>query len=377
MNPPSTIDPFILTPVVRNATRIHNLELLDWQIQPLQGGFGDLGAGLVGIYRLSGQAHAQEQDVPWSLVLKSTPSADSEDAFAYLNREWHAYQSGYLQALTADLSAPHCYGTTESGQMRQIWMEDLGSETSQSWTLDSFALTARVFGGWNGRSLRTGGVPDFPWFCRSAAREWHLQAAPEIQALRTHPDHPLIHRLYPQDHAAAVLQLWDDRSLFLDALARLPQAVCHNDAFRRNLFIKSPHAGHGQVVALDWAYLGWGALGEEVAAMVAGNLLFDEIPLADIDVYAAAIYDAYLTGLQASGWVGDPRLMRLGFTAAAAMKYVFPFLLHQLITADDPTWFVELFGLDDADTLRATLEKRRLILALADEARTLINQLSP
>ena len=35
----------------------------------------------------------------------------------------------------------------------------------------------------------------------------------------------------------------------------------------------------------------------------------------------AACFAGYVTGLREAGWAGDERVVRLGFTAAAALRY--------------------------------------------------------
>ena len=62
------IDPAVLTSIVRQATQRARAELVDWQSQALQGGTGDLGAGLVGTYRLSGHIRDEGEVKPWSLI---------------------------------------------------------------------------------------------------------------------------------------------------------------------------------------------------------------------------------------------------------------------------------------------------------------------
>ena len=49
------IDQVVLLPIIRQMTQRDGAALLDWQTQTLQGGLGDLGAGLVGVNRFTGQ----------------------------------------------------------------------------------------------------------------------------------------------------------------------------------------------------------------------------------------------------------------------------------------------------------------------------------
>ncbi len=97
-------------------------------------------------------------------------------------------------------------------------------------------------------------------------------------------------------------------------------ALCHFDAFRRNLLSRQG-PDKEELVAVDWAYAGRGAVGEELVPLVVGSLCFFEvvgIAPRDLD---AACFAGYVAGLQEAGWVGDERLVRLGFTAAASLRY--------------------------------------------------------
>lgn len=104
-----------------------------------------------------------------------------------------------------------------------------------------------------------------------------------------------------------------------------------------------------------------------------GDLLSGEKPLADLHSYAAAIFDAYVTGRDASGWFGGLRVVRLPYAAAVDMTDAFPFVLTQLVAREDQAWSAELLGLGDEGSRRTTLEKRGLIYALADAIGTLPN----
>jgi hypothetical protein len=49
---------------------------------------------------------------------------------------------------------------------------------------------------------------------------------------------PLAQRFYPAEIARAYQRLWGERERFLSALDRLPQTLCHRDAWRSNLFAR-------------------------------------------------------------------------------------------------------------------------------------------
>jgi hypothetical protein len=53
---------------------------------------------------------------------------------------------------------------------------------------------------------------------------------------------------------------------------------------------------------------------------VLGPIIFGDLPVATLPDLEALAWDRYLTGLHAAGWRGDPRLVRLGYTATVAMR---------------------------------------------------------
>jgi len=161
------------------------------------------------------------------------------------------------------------------------------------------------------------------------------------------------------------------RSPCIGALERLPHTLCHLDAFRPNLLSATEPRGV-TTVALDWSFVGYGALGVEIGHLVSAGLVFGWA-----DVYRApeagdAVVDEYLAGLHEVGWRGDPRLVRLGYTTGAALRWgqrapkldldaESPFELHSL----------------DASQVASEVERRAAVtyylLNLADEARALLD----
>jgi thiamine kinase-like enzyme len=61
--------------------------------------------------------------------------------------------------------------------------------------------------------------------------------------------------------------VWDERETFLSWIERAPRTVCHLDLWPRNVFDDD-----GATVLIDWAFVGIGAVGEDV-----GNLVPDAV----------------------------------------------------------------------------------------------------
>lgn len=85
-------------------------------------------------------------------------------------------------------------------------------------------------------------------------------------------------------------------------LAGLPQALTNHDCHENNFGTVD-----GQVVLIDWAYIGWGPIGHD-----AGHLALSLAAAGRIDLSTAwqVLEDGYCEGLAAAGWAGDLDVVR-------------------------------------------------------------------
>jgi hypothetical protein len=114
------------------------------------------------------------------------------------------------------------------------------------------------------------------------------------------------------------MHLWGERETLLLALDRLPQTFCHLDAFPRNLLVDDEAQ---EVVALDWSYAGIGAVGAELAPMVAASVCFFDAGPEQMQRIDDVVSVGYLEGLQTAWWDGNSDVVRLGYMAAASLRY--------------------------------------------------------
>jgi hypothetical protein len=316
----AAIDQVTLVPLVRSALSSTTVEVIDWEYKQLHGG---LGAGST-IYRFAGQGHEQGQTAPWSLILKALhPQAPADDpsAWNYYKREADAYQSGWLADLPGGMAAPRCFGVVEHPDGTcWIWLEDVADEIGPHWPLEHYRVVARHAGHFNGAYLVDRLLPSWPWISVGWVRKYVEQAAPVLPLLRDSLDHPLVRRAWPGDAIDRFFRLWEEHDLFLDALDRLPQTICHLDVFRRNLFARKTADADDQTVAVDWAFAGRGAIGQELVSLVQASVMFYEVGPDKAQALEDIVFDGYLEGLRDAGWRGDARQVRLGY-AAASLRY--------------------------------------------------------
>jgi hypothetical protein len=373
----SGVDAATLTPMVR--------ELLDepgavvaegWSYRPLGGGAGEA----IGLYRVAGSARVGRATQSWALVVKVCAASDGADprAWDYPAREGLAYRSGLLAALPGGLSTPRCLAVeAQPDGTTRLWLEAVTDAHPGPWSLDRYALVARDLGHFNGAYLAGAALPDQPWLSRGWLRNFVEPSGPavaDLERLVGAGASPLARQLYPAPVVIEFKRLWTERERFLGALDRLPRTFCHHDAFRRNLLHRAGPKGE-ELVALDWAYAGHGAVGEELEQLVVASLFFFEgsgIAPRELD---AACFAGYMAGLREAGWVGEERLVRLGFTSAAALRHTVGLLRLVWPVVADPALrpdMEELFGHPLEEVVGAWAELWPFQFALAEEARALL-----
>jgi len=381
-----TIDEAMLTPVLRRALDSETVQVVDWDCQPLQAGVGLASS----VFRVSGQARDQGGTIPWSFILKVVrllPEADDPcHVIYYWKREVLAYQTGLLDDLPGGLAAPACYGVVEQpGQGAWLWLEDVADACGPRWPLEQYGVAAHHLGQFNGAYLVGRPLPAASWLSRGWLRAFVEQAAPAVAQLRENQSHPLVRRWLRGDGADRLFRLWAERATLLDALERLPQTFCHMDAFRRNLFVRrDADAGHrehlcDQTVAVDWAFTGSGAVGEEIVPLVWGSVLFD-VDFSQARELEQIVRQSYLQGLRDAGWRGDQRLAQLGYAVASALRYTVGAALGEFLAIylDESTHAtVEAWtGQSVEEMVDLSAERLPLQLALAEEAMELLDALT-
>jgi hypothetical protein len=131
----------------------------------------------------------------------------------------------------------------------------------------------------------------------------------------------MVRRAWSASLHRRVQQISDDCDAFYTALDRLPLTFCHLDAFRRNLLIRRRTDGSDETVAVDWAFSGLAPVGADLAPLLGAGLAIGQFAPDQFGEFDASAFAAYIEGLRSSGWNGDSRLARLGYTASAALRY--------------------------------------------------------
>jgi hypothetical protein len=378
MNPTAeleVIERATLTELVRRSLRSNTLEVRDWSCQAIHGGGG---GSTGGVYRLAGTALDQGKPVPWSLILKvvAAPAiAGAPSNWDFWKREVFAYSSGILDNLPGALTAPRCIGITDhQPEITWLWLEDICSAHGLRWPLTQYEVSARHLGQLNGGYLAGRPLPLNPWLSNRWLRGYLEAAAPAIAQFPAVLEHGLIRRLYQDSGADRVLKFWADRAKLLDVLDRLPQTFCHLDALRRNLFMRRDGHDRDETVAIDWAFVGTGPVGQELAALIVGSVLLYEAELDELTDLEETALAGYLQGLHDAGWRGEERLVWLGYTISAALRYSTYGFMRMGILLDERqhAWAERALGHPITDFIDRMAAVRECALTRMDEAQKLI-----
>jgi hypothetical protein len=370
-DPLHTLERSAITPLVRRATHSPTVEVSDWSVYPIHSGDGE---GL-GVYRFVGTGEDRGQQVGWSIILKAfgAPAEGGEEGdWNYWKREAVAYRSGLLDDLPGGIAAPWCLGVEAlANGIVRLWLEDVATTNDAPWSLDRYALAARHLGQFNGAYLVERSLPEAPWLSIDWLRGWVGANEAAMDHLKGVLEHPLVRQVYPEGVSRSFLRLWSERELLLDRLDRLPHTLCHLDAFRRNLLDRRLSDGSEQTLALDWAFVGKGVLGEELGPLIQASVEFFEaegIPAQELEEEA---FQGYLDGLTDAGWRGDARVVRFGYLASTALRYgvgtvrlVLPVLLDERLHPR----VEELLGCPIEEVLKKWAEETEHMVSLTDEA---------
>jgi hypothetical protein len=373
---PITLDTESLTPIVRWALADERAVVTAWSVAPI--GYAAFDPEQRRLFRVSGEARPGDTTRRWSTVLKVLhlpAGTDSATLNPYDNdprREQLFYASGLPAAMTG-LVAPRLFGSgvRPDGSV-WLWLEDVADEGGRDWPLARYALAARALGRFNGAFA--GRVPDDAWLGRG---RWGPRAAtrPVFQAAGASIvndavwEHPELRRVFPPGTRQRVQRAWAEHDRFWAATQRLPQTLCHHDAFRDNLFIRSADHGEPDVVAIDWAMVGRGCLGADLAPLLCASVAHFAFPADRARELAATAFDAYLDGLREADWRGDPAAVRLGFLASLAPWVTVSSGLRYFVDDDLALRVQQLHG-KSLPELRETWSTLTLVLLeLLDEAR--------
>jgi Phosphotransferase enzyme family len=390
MNSPSAhplIDEVILTTVVRRILDSKTATLGQWHAQAIA--HHVINNVTAGLQRITGIAENRSEQLSWSVIVKilhlqpedaSSIFNSSQDPthWNYWQREALIYTSGILDHLTGDLVAPRCFAITEpSADVVWLWLEDIQGIPGTAWSLERFGVAARHLGYLQGSYVVSQSLPSEPWLSRDWHRAWVSNidhTALEAWREPTTWQHPLIKEIFSQTIADQVMDLWSDRHILLEAVDKAPRTLCHFDITPNNLFARRNAHGNDQTVLIDWSFVGYGVLGEDIVNFVLDSVFLLFVDGSSLIPLEKLVLEGYLAGLRSAGWNGDERVVRFTYSAVAALHFglIAGRLLKLVHNESRHSWLEQRFGrtFDEIITSRAIAITHAL--ELAKEARLLL-----
>jgi Phosphotransferase enzyme family len=230
----------------------------------------------------------------------------------YWAREALVYDSGLPERL--GLAAPSersvAWGATEA----ELTLEFVEGRHGERLSVDDLEAVAVALGRSQGAQPR---VAD-PWLSRGFLRAYSGSRPADLSIIERDAAwrHPLVHRHFPPSLRTGLRRLHAAHERLLAIMEALPRTICHLDVWPLNVVIRPG----GEVVLLDWAFTGDGALGEDIGNLIPDSVFDLLLPADALDDLDERLTHGYLRGLREAGWSGEDRVVRLGI-CASAVKY--------------------------------------------------------
>jgi len=287
----------------------------------------------------------------------------------YWRREAEFYASDLRQTLgDAGLGSPHLLASIErSADEIALWLEDVQGTRGDAWTLADHVAAAAALGRAQA-TVADGDSRGLAWLSRGFLRAYSNKPV-DFTLLEDDAvwELPLVAECFGPATREAGRRLLAEREWLLGWMERLPRSVCHLDFWPMNLLRRQD----GSLVALDWAFVGDGAIGEDL-----GNC----VPDASFDLFVApeelpeldrATFSAYCAGLAESGATLDADVVRMG-VCASAVKYswLLPLLLERAVAGEHAAYGGEALA-DPREQLRRRGKTLCFLSGWIDEAQRL------
>ncbi|MEU2608413.1 phosphotransferase [Streptomyces albus] len=302
-------------------------------------------------------------------------------SYRYWRREADVYEAGLPHGYTAaGVEQPELLGLFERADGRlSMWLRDVDGLSGEHWSVGRTGQHAARLGHAQGRcavddSWTEGGVPWSRGMLReyldtpeatSADIDWNLLHESRLW------ETPLMHRHFGGPLRDEVLRLCDERYAFVELGERLPQTLCHHDAWPRNFLDDDGE----HTIGVDWAFAGHGWIGADIGNYVSDTALDLLRPSEELPALDRVVFDEFCAGLEKGGWHGDRRAVRLGMCLMAAKwSWLVPVMLKR--AAEDFEHTVYGSQRVEADRLYAERSQVfRMLVAWAAEARELASKL--
>ncbi|HVE91302.1 MAG TPA: phosphotransferase [Actinomycetota bacterium] len=239
--------------------------------------------------------------------------------WSYWAREGLAYTNGVVRAFVpGGIDAPDLLASQQEESLLLLLLEFVEGRPASTWSLGDYAGMAAALGRAQGEFLTGRPIPSHPWLSRRFIREYSCEKPVDWSLLDSDAawNQPLVRDNFPAELREAAKLLHSCSERLCSLMEALPRTLCHLDFWTPNLIWKPD----GRIALLDWAFVGEGAIGEDIGNLVPDAAFDHFVPAAALpDLHETAL-DGYVRGLAQAGWTGDPRLAEVGM-CASAVKY--------------------------------------------------------
>ena len=371
------IDPSVITEVVRKDQHNPGVVIADWEVKPFTGGSNS-------VFKVSNLQGEPE----WAVVAKHFPYPSSDDekpdgSDYYWQREILEAQSDEMVRIPDGLRAPRFYGVTHGLSGDWLWMENVLDAAPRKWTLDTFQRTAFQLGRFQAAYLKGHPIPAQPWLSQNFYRS--VLAKGDWASNLLNPDSegnvwtsPVVMEMFDAlpEQKSRILQVNAELEVFWRANDRLPRVFSHNDAHRRNFIWTRSSDSEEELVLIDWAFSGPGALGNDLGMLVGNSMWFHEHDPFGAEILENALLDSYFAGIADRKVDVNPKWVRLGYLNAITfwIAAIFPALLFLCVPAGE-NGIIPFFGHTKEELFPGWKHLNAFALDRADEARSLIREL--
>jgi hypothetical protein len=292
-------------------------------------------------------------------------ASDEPSHWNYWCREALFYRSALTGVLAeGGISAPNSIAVLErSHDEIAVWIEDVAGKRGDLWDLEDHCAAARALGRANAIAHNFVERSNTPWLSRRFLRSYSDKPVNSVLLEDDQVwDHPLVSECLGPEVRESGRLLAASHERLVRVMEQLPSTLCHLDFWPMNLIRRHT----GAIVALDWAFVGEGAIGEDLGNHVPDSAFDLFVPANALPTLDQATFSAFVEGLTEAGWQGDPRLARLG-VCASAVKYVWllPLMLDRAVSGNHTAYG----GANIPDPTHQYRERGRTLNFLADWVR--------
>jgi Phosphotransferase enzyme family len=313
--PPPELTGADVAPVVRALFGDAGAEPLDWTLRP--GSRWSTNRVNGGVFRCAGHALAGGRRREWSAILKvlrhlpwqpepedlrsqCDGGGDGPADWAYWLREVEAYRSGLLPAAGSPVAVPTCLHVRRVSESRcWLWLTPAAGVPGAGLPPARWLAAAEHVGGFQGHHARAGVTPR-EWFCtpfvESAGPGYRAAELAVFRDAGTWAD-PLVRDHVTPELVALAEATWARRRELLALTRPVARTLCHRDLSPENVF-----AGPGErTTAIDWAQLGEGTLGEDLAILFLSLAAHFRLSGAALEAHERDLLAAYRRGVRDAG----------------------------------------------------------------------------